>query len=173
MEEYYFRKVKYTVSTIVLTLCNVGILWCAIKLHLSNLEQIWLLAIIDFGALITLWVWWIYLRMFIKCIICRQPALVLTDSCLQVFRFYYGDYLTVPWDRIESFEPYVYKGHKLYYVVLKDYDEFYRKEPSRYRRFLLRMDSGLTVNRAVTNIDINSLDADAKWLLDRLNSHLT
>lgn len=59
------------------------------------------------------------------------------------------------------------------YVVLKDYDEFYRQEPSRYRRFLLRMDSGLTVSGAVTCIDINTMDADPKWLLNRLNSHLS
>ncbi len=173
MEEHFFRKVRYTLSTIAIVLCTLGILWGAIELHRRDLEQIWLLAIVDFGALIVMWTCWLYLRMYVKCIICRQPALVLTDDRLQIFRFYYGDYLTLTWDRIESFEPYVFKGHTLYYVVLKDYDEFYRQEPSRYRRFLLRMDSGLTVSGAVTCIDINTMDADPQWLLNRLNSHLS
>ena len=78
----------------------------------------------------------------------------------------------LPWAEIEAFEPFDYKGNTTYYVVLKDYEVFYQQLSSLLRRFIMWTNS-LIVRRSVINIDIHSMDTDANWLLDEMNSRLS
>ena len=130
MEEIYFRKGRYTFNTIGITICCLAYIWLVSKWHFE--EQSLLLALttglVYFGGLLIFYAWVMYLRLYMKCILSHQPALVLTDDELQIYRFERGNYLSVKWQSIEAFVPYVYKGKTTYNVVLKDYDEYYQQE---------------------------------------------
>ena len=183
MEEIYFGKSKNTLTTLVIFVCSLGYLWFVYELFArdfldmrqkSGTDGIFyvILAVIIFGALLLLFINWIYLRQFVKCIILRQPALVLTDDSIHVYDNFAGKYIVFPWAQIEAFEPFDYKGTTTYYVVLKDYEVFYQQLSSLLRRFIMWTNS-LIVRRSVINIDIHSMDTDANWLLDEMNSRLS
>lgn len=139
------------------------------------------LAVVYFGALVLLLLNWIYLKQFWKCVIRHQPALVLADDGLYAYQsfgyqsFGYqsfgGDYCVLSWQQIEAFEPYTYKGHTTYYIVVKDYEAYRQQVSGLWRRFILWTD-GLIVARSVINIDIRSMAIDADQLLDELNSRI-
>ena len=113
-----------------------------------------------------------YIRMYVECILFHQPALVLTDDELQIYRFESGNYLTVKWHNIEAFVPYVYRGNTTYNVVLKNYDEYYQQEPSWFQRFLLKIYSVMMGNHTIASIDVHSMDIDDGELISILNSRI-
>ena len=175
MKEIYFRKGKYIFNTIGITICCLAYIWLVSKWHFG--EQSLLLTLttglVYFGGLLIFYAWVMYLRMYMKCILSHQPALVLTDDELQIYRFERGNYLSVKWQSIKAIVPYVYKGKTTYNVVLKDYDEYYQQESNRFQRLLLRIYSGMMGKHTIANIDVHSMDIDADELLDLLNRHLS
>ena len=183
MEEIFFRKVKYTFNTLGIFVCGLGYFWCVYELFARDFLDMrqksgndvifyFIMAVVIFGALLLLYLNWIYLRQFVKCIILHRPALVLTDDSLHIYDYFAGKYIVLPWAEIEAFEPFDFKGNTTYYVVLKDYEVFYQQLSSLLRRYIMWTNS-LIVRRSVINIDIHSMDTDANWLLDEMNSRLS
>lgn len=175
MKEIFFRKGKYIFNTIGITICCLAYIWLVSKWHFEEQSLLLTLTIglVYFGGLLILYAWVMYLRMYVKCILCHQPALVLTDDELQIYRFERGNYLSVRWQSIEAFVPFVYKGNTTYNIVLKDYDEYYQQESNWFQRFLLRINSCILGKHTIANIDVYSMDIDADELLGLLNRHLS
>ena len=182
MIEVFFRKLKVTWITFVFFLCGLGYLWCVYELFARDFLDIrqksgndiifyFIMAVVIFGALLLLFVNWIYLRQFVKCIILHRPALVLADDSLHIYDLFVGNYIVLPWAQIEAFEPFEFKGKTTYYVVLKDYDVFYQ-QPSSLLRCYIMWTNSLIVRRSVINIDAPMMDIDGHQLLDELKSHL-
>ena len=178
MKEIFFRKAKNTLTALVIFFCSLGYLWCVYELFARDFldmrqpGHVVIMVVVIFGALLLLFINWIYLRQFVKCIILHRPALVLTDHSLHIYDYFAGKYIVLPWAEIEAFEPFDFKGNTTYYVVLKDYEVFYQQLSSLLRRFMMWTNS-LIVRRSVINIDIHSMDTDANWLLDEMNSRLS
>jgi hypothetical protein len=176
MQEVFFRKGRVTFTAISIFLLSLGYL-LMIPLLLEKQPRhvdgvlYFVLTVVYFGALVLLLVNCIYLKLFWLCVIRRHPALMLTADSLHAYHPSWGAYCILPWQRIEAFVPYTYKGHTTYYIVLKDYETYRQQVSSPWRRFILWMD-GLIVARSVINIDIRSMDADAGRLLDELNSRI-
>ena len=176
MQKVFFRKGRVAFTALSILLLSIGY-FLLIPLMLEkpprHVDGLWyfVLAVVYFGALVLLVVNCIYLKLFWLCVIRRQPALMLTADSLHAYHPFWGAYCILPWQRIEAFVPYTYKGHTTYYIVVKDYEAYRRKVSSSWQRFLLWMD-GLIVRRSVINIDIRSMDIDAGQLLDELNSRI-
>jgi len=176
MQEVFFRKGRVTFTALSILLLSIGyFLLILLMLERSprHVDGLWyfVLAVVYFGALVLLLLNWIYLRQFWKCVIRHQPALVLTVDSLHAYHPSWGAYCILPWQSIKAFEPYTYKGHTTYYIVVKDYEAYRQQVSGSLRRFTLWMD-GLIVSRSVINIDICSMDANAGQLLDELNSRI-
>lgn len=176
MQEVFFRKGRVTFTAISIFLLSLGYL-LMIPLLLEKQPRhvdgvlYFVLAVVYFGALVLLLVNCIYLKLFWLCVIRRHPALMLTADSLHAYHPFWGAYCILPWRRIEAFEPYTYKGHTTYYIVVKDYEAYRQQVFGSLRRFTLWMD-GLIVARSVINIDIRSMDADKDLLLDELNRRI-
>ena len=108
MVEIYFRKVKYTFNTLGIFFCGLGYLWFVYELFArdfldmrqkSGNDAIFysIIAVVIFGALLLLYLNWIYLRQFVKCIILHRPALVLADESLHIYDTFVGNYIVLPW----------------------------------------------------------------------------
>lgn len=93
MVEIYFRKVKYTFNTLGIFFCGLGYLWFVYELFARDFLDMrqksgndaifyFIIAVVIFGALLLLYLNWIYLRQFVKCIILHRPALVLAMTLL-------------------------------------------------------------------------------------------
>ena len=176
MQEVFFQKGRVAFTALSILLLSIGyflLIFLLLEKQPHHVDGVWyfVLAVVYFGALVLLLLNWIYLRQFWKCVIRHQPALVLADDGLYAYQSFGGDYCVLSWQQIEAFEPYTYKGHTTYYIVVKDYEAYRRKVSSSWQRFLLWMD-GLIVRRSVINIDIRSMDIDAVHLLDELNSRI-
>lgn len=180
MKEIYFRKFKVTCTTLVIFLCGLGYLWCIFALDLTNMKRLShidavyysILAVIVFGALLMLVVNGVTIRKFVHGIVLHRPVLILTDGSLHIYDSFCGNYIVLPWSQIEAFEPFDYKGKTTYYVVLRDYDTYYRQLASWLRRYIMWSNS-MIIRRSVINIDTPSMDIDADELLGLLNSHLS
>lgn len=176
VQEVFFRKGRVTFTALSILLLSIGY-FLLIPLLLErpprHVDGLWyfVLAVVYFGALVLLLLNWIYLRQFWKCVIRHQPALVLADDGLYAYQSFGGDYCVLSWQQIEAFEPYTYKGHTTYYIVVKDYEAYRQQVSGLWRRFILWTD-GLIVARSVINIDIRSMDADKDLLLDELNRRI-
>ena len=176
VQEVFFRKGRVTFTVLSVFLLSLGyFLMIPLLLekqphHVDGLLY-FVLAVVYFGALVLLLLNWIYLRVFWKCVIRRQPALVLTADSLHAYHPSWGAYCILPWQSIEAFVPYTYKGHTTYYIVVKDYEAYRQQVSGLWRRFILWTD-GLIVSHSVLNIDIRSMDIDAGQLLDELNSRI-
>lgn len=175
VQEVFFRKGRVTFTVLSVFLLSLGyFLMIPLLLekqphHVDGLLY-FVLAVVYFGALVLLLLNWIYLRLFWKCVIRHQPALVLADDGLCAYQSFGGDYCVLSWQQIEA-EPYTYKGHTTYYIVVKDYEAYRQQVSSPWRRIILWMD-GLIVSHSVLNIDIRSMDIDSGQLLDKLNSRI-
>lgn len=176
MQEVFFRKGRVTFTALSILLLSIGY-FLLIPLLLEkpprHVDGLWyfVLAVVYFGALVLLLLNWIYLRQFWKCVIRRQPALMLTADSLHAYHPFWGAYSILSWQRIEAFVPYTYKGHTTYYIVVKDYEAYRQQVSSSWRRFTLWMD-GLIVARSVINIDIRSMAIEADQLLIEMNSRI-
>ncbi len=176
MQEVFFRKGIVAFTAISIFFLSLGYFLLILLLlekqprHVDGVLY-FVLAVVYFGALVLLLVNCIYLKQFWLCVIRRQPALMLTADSLHAYHPSWGAYCILPWQSIEAFVPYTYKGHTTYYIVLKDYETYRQQVSSPWRRFILWMD-GLIVASSVINIDIRSMDADAGRLLDELNSRI-
>ena len=183
MVEIYFRKVKYTFNTLGIFVCGLGYLWFVYELFARDFLDMrqksgndaifyFIIAVVIFGALLLLYLNWIYLRQFVKCIILHRPALVLADESLHIYDTFVGNYIVLPWTQIETFEPFEFKGRTTHYVVLKDYDVFYQQLSGLLRRYIM-WTNNLIVRRSVINIDAPMMDIDADELLKMLDSRLS
>lgn len=91
MQEVFFRKGRVTFTAISIFLLSLGYLLMIPLLlekqprHVDGLLY-FVLAVVYFGALVLLLLNWIYLRLFWKCVIRHQPALVLADDGLVFWR---------------------------------------------------------------------------------------
>ena len=176
MQEVFFRKGIVTFTALSILLLSIGyflLIFLLLEKPPRHVDGLWyfVLAVVYFGALVLLLVNWIYLRQLWTCVICRKPALVLAEDSLHAYHPSWGAYCILPWQSIKAFEPYTYKGHTTYYIVVKDYEAYRQQVSSSWRRFTLWMD-GLIVARSVINIDIRSMDADKDLLLDELNRRI-
>ena len=176
MQEVFFRKGIVTFTALSILLLSIGyflLIFLLLEKPPRHVDGLWyfVLAVVYFGALVLLLVNWIYLRQLWTCVICRKPALVLAEDSLHAYHPSWGAYCILPWQSIKAFEPYTYKGHTTYYIVVKDYEAYRQQVSGSLRRFTLWMD-GLIVARSVINIDIRSMAIDADQLLDELNSRI-
>jgi len=176
MQEVFFRKGRVTFTALSILLLSIGyflLILLLLERPPRHVHGLWyfVLAVVYFGALVLLLINCIYLKLFWKCVIRRHPALMLAADSLHAYHPFWGAYCILPWQRIEAFVPYTYKGHTTYYIVVKDYEAYRQQVSSSWRRFTLWMD-GLIVARSVINIDIRSMAIDADQLLDELNSRI-
>lgn len=110
MQEVFFRKGRVTFTAISIFLLSLGYLLMIPLLlekqprHVDGLLY-FVLAVVYFGALVLLLLNWIYLRLFWKCVIRHQPALVLADDGLYAYQSFGGDYCVLSWQQIEALSP--------------------------------------------------------------------
>lgn len=177
--EVYYRKAKSFWATFVIFICGVAYLSFVFVLDLTDMRRqthndaifYFLMAVIAFGALLMIFINWIYIRRFVKCVVGRHPALVLNDDNLRIYDSFSDNDIVLLWSQIEAFEPFEYKGKTTYYVVLKDYDIYYQQLSNRMRRFIM-WTNGLIARRSVINIDTPMMDIDSDELLSMLHSHI-
>lgn len=175
MEEFFIKKGKYTFKIILFVLLGLGYLWCLLtlpdKMFYKGAFEYGLLVFLWFTFVFLLWIEFCFVRSFVKLVLRHHPALVITDSYLQVYDFQSGSDLVFKWQEIRAIEPFQFKGNITYNVHLKDFDGYLLTVPSRWHRFCLRMNAFCS-RGSIVNIDCHSIDADKACLLDMLNQKI-
>ena len=180
MVELFFKKWKFTLRTALMVLIGLGYSWCAFELSGRMTDgsltdgstfEYAIVVFVWFSYIFLLFVVFCFVRSYVKCVIYNHPALVMTEGYLQVFDIIRGDDVVIDWRDIRTIEPFEFKGNTTYNVVPKDFDQYLLMEPSRWRRFCLRLQS-LSSRGSIINIDRSLIDFDEEELLNLLNSHL-
>ena len=165
-----------------MVLIGLGYSWCAFELSdrmtdgSSSLSD---RGAFEYAVIAFVWVSYIFLlfvvfcfvRSYVRCVIRNHPALVVTEGYLQVFDIIRGDDVVIDWRDIRAIEPFEFKGNTTYNVIPKDFDQYLLMEPSRWRRFCLRLQA-LSSRGSIINIDRSLIDFDEDELLNLLNGSL-
>lgn len=175
MTEIYYRRWKIYfrgVMLLLLPLAYIALLFVKPSDHpyISIALYYFLAAVIILGLLVMLYVMWFG----IGCLwdaFSHKPIVIITDQALQVYDTSIRRYHIFNWENVAKIERGWYNYSLFYDVYTIDDKRLQLLEVSRWRRFILKLNT-LAMGGAAVRIPADDLAADKTWLLAELQAHI-
>ena len=127
-------------------------------------------AVMFFGLVMMLYVMWLGIG-YLWDAFCNKPIVIITDQTLQVYDMSIRRYHIYNWKNVTKIERGWYKGNLFYDVYTNDDERLQHLDVSRWRRFMLKLNT-LTMRGAAVRIPAEDLATDKTELYTELQAHI-
>ena len=178
MTEFYFSRWQSIVTAVMLTLLT-SVIWVLcyflIPIDAPNIspvinhftEGLCLFAAVV-ATFVTIYVGFRQLWFVIR----HMPIVVITNDHLQVYDLTRKRYLIFDWQDVLEIENFTFKGSLSFDIHVREDKRYQFTEPSRWRRFMLKLDQ-LSLQGAAVRIPASGLNVSPRTLYNELQSHMS
>ena len=178
MNEIYFSRWRVIIRAAVILICTLAYWGLVLFVRPSDHPYIpvalkyFLGAVIIFGGLLMVYASFFIGFSYLGHVIRRRPIVIITDDKLKIYDMTIKRYLILDWKDIIKIESVVFKGDLSFDVYVNEDKRYQFLETSRWRRFILKLNS-LFLCGAAVRIPVSDLAVDNNSLFNELQSHVT